>query len=311
MAGVPRRRRGAPGLPWWSVSMAAASAAAAAATVAVAAAAAPSAGAPAATAAAVWRDRAAAAAPWPATRPAAAPAAGVAAGAERQVADAPVATACRATLTIQFFYTQLRVFVDDTLLYEKPPTNTDVTHNITATLPVGARIGLSGHHDVAPDTHAAAVRVGWVNAGALPAGAPLLTGPAWRGAPVDEAFALTFGGGGSGGVDPPAWAPTVDVSDAVAAPFAATAPAGARHVAVPPPWTVDGVPAPRFHVAFQSPPIPAGACVVQTPPPLPPPLLRHGQRRGPAVRWAAQRGWQQHCYRRRGGVGARIAAAAE
>lgn len=111
MAGVPRRRRGAPGLPWWSVSMAAASAAAAAATVAVAAAAAPSAGAPAATAAAVWRDRAAAAAPWPATRPAAAPAAGVAAGAERQVADAPVATACRATLTIQFFYTQLRVFV--------------------------------------------------------------------------------------------------------------------------------------------------------------------------------------------------------
>lgn len=99
----------------------------------------------------------------------------------------------------------------------------------------------------------------WAAPGPLPAGAPLLSGSAWRGAPVSDAFARTFQAATAAGT--PAWAPVVDVRDAVAAPFLGTAPPGARHVAVPPPVTVDGTPAPRFAVAFQSPPIPAGACV--------------------------------------------------
>lgn len=158
---------------------------------------------------------------------------------------------------------------DDMLLYEKPATNTNVTHSIAAILPVGSRLGLSGHYDVAPDTHAASVRVDWTSPAPLPAGTPLLTSSSWRGAPVSETYARTFGGGGTATLVP-SWAPLVDVRDTVAEAFLVTAPPGANHMAVPPPLSADGQPAPRFHVAFQSPPILTGSCVtppsVATPP---------------------------------------------
>lgn len=152
-----------------------------------------------------------------------------------------------------------------TLYWEKPSTNTRVTHTVRPTeIPAGTRIGLTGHRDTAPDPHAMALRVDWAgapSAGRLP-GEPLLSSTAWEVARVSEAFAATFSD------DPPppgAWAPAVNVGPSVGDGAKHTAPAGAAHVAaVSPAWEDPNV---KYWVAFRSPPTPSwAACTVAAAP---------------------------------------------
>lgn len=145
-----------------------------------------------------------------------------------------------------------------TLHWEKPSTNSNVTHPLSpAEIPAGTRIGLTGRRDTAPNPHAMAMRVDWAAeaAGAAP-GPPLLSSTDWEVATVSAAFAATFVD------DAPtatAWAPAVDVSAAVSDTAKLFSPAGALHVAAATPGDEDSNA--KYWVAFRSPPTPTwGVC---------------------------------------------------
>ncbi|GAB0494314.1 hypothetical protein MMPV_005606 [Pyropia vietnamensis] len=168
---------------------------------------------------------------------------------------------CTAEAEIQFFYTTLRVFVDGTLQYE-PPVGEAPNHKMTLAIPPGARLGLTGHRDVNPDTLAVAVRLTWAAPVEGPEGAPILSSAAnWTGARVSPTWAAEWGGGVAG--DTLDWAPTADVTSAVSAPFRRSAPAGAAHIAIPEEGALPGAAPPggAFWVAIRSPPLPATPCI--------------------------------------------------
>ncbi|GAB0496804.1 hypothetical protein MMPV_008125 [Pyropia vietnamensis] len=164
---------------------------------------------------------------------------------------------CTATkITVQFYYTKLRVFLDTELLWEKPNTNTNVTHTLpTVQVPAGSRFIFTGRRDTAPNPHALAVRVDWApGAGDAAPDAPLLSSRDWEAARVSEDFASTL----AAQFAPSKWERVVDVSNAVSVETKREAPAEALHVAASEP---EKDPHTKFLVAFRSPPIPMeGAC---------------------------------------------------